>query len=148
MTLCRCKLCDAEAFENNRLYVRHMRESHADETDIFNCVKCSSKSFERFSSFKHEEIYSSDEQRQVIACPHCPKKFNCPWNANKHVRALHKEKDMTIRVICDQCGKLLLRKCLKKHLGTHSTKKKCCSLCDLQFSSSSKLRRHMAVHSP
>ncbi|RVE43710.1 hypothetical protein evm_011646 [Chilo suppressalis] len=137
-----CSQCDAKFFTKYDLMTHTLR--HTDEVP-FQCVACDKRFKRLFLLKRHEKIIHANIPQ--LACPNCPATFlsieELMAHQRRHVR--HSERNHA----CGLCDKKFHEKStLQRHIDLVHEKKPTfrCEYCPEQFTSVSKLTRHVRSH--
>lgn len=136
LNLILCTVC-GEGFNQPSSLATHMR-SHT-EAKIYKCTVCA-KSFTKSRALTtHMRIHDGSA---LFECMECNKVFKSVTLLNKHIRTHKKRRD---RFPCTECDKdFTTAYSLKVHMRIHTGEKPYkCTICDIAFSESGVLRKHL-----
>ncbi|XP_026283072.1 PR domain zinc finger protein 15 [Frankliniella occidentalis] len=137
-TLFNCDICE-KSFSKGAYLYRHLRK----HTGEFTCVTCLAV----FARKENLKTHSCTQPREWFPCPTCGRKFSAKKYLQRHV-PIH-----TGEFTCSECNRhFVSRLSLKYHRCNVSRNKSGnvtinCIMCDRIFSTESKLRAHLKVHS-
>ncbi|KAL9922858.1 zinc finger protein weckle-like [Glossina fuscipes fuscipes] len=169
-----CRDCNTH-FQSFRLYSKHLREVHRQEDALkeWKCPTCEKIVSTSYHLERHLRTHVPLEERKVVSCSECDKRFFTNTQLEAHIKYRHKNEKP---FICEECGiclrtnanlrihllthtdiapfecevcrkKFKDRTRLKTHMDIHSPNKHVCAMCGLQLNSRATLNRHLLVHS-
>ncbi|XP_075149174.1 uncharacterized protein LOC142223200 [Haematobia irritans] len=135
-------------YKNPNVYRKHMLVVHSttvEEIHDFECPVCQKDCHTKSRLEMHKRQHMTLEEKLVIPCPYCERKFSFVGAMRQHVRGFHQNLKP---YICDQCGRACKTlAALNEHQLVHTDKKPfVCKLCDKAFKTNARMKAHMDTH--
>ncbi|CAG2204615.1 unnamed protein product [Mytilus edulis] len=147
----KCEICQ-EKFTYYIMLRKHIANEHERET--FGCNICNmqfkhKKTLERHQMKGHLQVCEKEKPKHT--CFVCDKKYSTSRSLRRHNFKEHLIEDKHIsklreNVACEQCGKIVMRKCMRLHLLVHQEKEFMCEDCGEKFRRPDDLKRHRQKH--
>ncbi|VDH98065.1 Hypothetical predicted protein [Mytilus galloprovincialis] len=147
----KCEVCQ-EKFTYYIMLRKHIANEHERET--FGCNICNmqfkhKKTLERHQMKGHLQVCEKEKPKHT--CFVCDKKYSTSRSLRRHKFKEHLIEDKHIsklreNVACEQCGKIVMRKCMRLHLLVHQEKEFMCEDCGEKFRRPDDLKRHRQKH--
>ncbi|XP_071132723.1 uncharacterized protein [Mytilus edulis] len=147
----KCEVCQ-EKFTYYIMLRKHIANEHERET--FGCNICNmqfkhKKTLERHQMKGHLQVCEKEKPKHT--CFVCDKKYSTSRSLRRHNFKEHLIEDKHIsklreNVACEQCGKIVMRKCMRLHLLVHQEKEFMCEDCGEKFRRPDDLKRHRQKH--
>lgn len=142
-----CEDCRRK-YKNPNVYRKHMRSCHnvvIESMPDFECPICKKDCSTRGRLKLHMRQHLPEEEKLVVPCPFCDRKFGQIGAMRQHVKGIHQELKP---YICDQCGRACKTlAALKEHQFVHTDE--CpfeCNVCKKRFKNKPRLKAHMDTH--
>uniref|UniRef100_A0A1B0BVS4 Protein krueppel n=1 Tax=Glossina palpalis gambiensis TaxID=67801 RepID=A0A1B0BVS4_9MUSC len=142
-----CETCKRK-YKNPNIYRKHMETKHKvkiDQLPDFVCSVCNKDCQTESNLKKHKRQHMSTEEKLIIPCPYCGRKFSQMNAMRVHVNAIHHQLKP---YICDQCGRACKTLAgLNEHQLVHTNE--CpfeCEVCKSRFKNKARLKCHMDIH--
>lgn len=137
----KCEICDKK-FYCKRILDRHVQVKH--NRIFFQCPICEKPFKKEETMLLHCESHNPDYKKPQFPCDICGNVLSTLNSHKKHRRAHVTPKSS---IICNVCGKTILRDNFTIHLRRHTGEKPFrCDLCPAAFVRSSLLTEHMRTH--
>ncbi|XP_061387724.1 zinc finger protein 37 [Musca vetustissima] len=142
-----CDECKRK-YKNPNVYRKHMRCAHnviIESMPDFECPVCKKDCSTESRLKLHMRQHLPEEEKLVIPCPYCDRKFGQVGAMRQHVKGIHQELKP---YICDQCGRACKTlAALNEHQLVHTDE--CpfeCNVCKKRFKNKPRLKAHMDTH--
>ena len=157
-----CLMCEV-TFSSNSYLRAHIQNVHSQESkeNQFSCIYCD-KNFSSKQMLKMHDLNSCPTKfSETVKCNQCDKPFKGKGALKNHMKVHEMKTSLPkVRVKCYICPKEIWENNLKSHLNTHtkqvqthigfgsferSKKEIICDQCELMFSNTFSLKRHMKI---
>ncbi|XP_073822629.1 uncharacterized protein [Musca autumnalis] len=142
-----CNECRRK-YKNPNVYRKHMQSTHnviIESMPDFECPICQKDCSTRSRLKMHLRQHLPQEEKLVVPCPFCDRKFGQVGAMRQHVRGIHQD---IKPYICDQCGRACKTlAALNEHQLVHTDE--CpfeCDVCKKRFKNKPRLKAHMDTH--
>ena len=151
-----CLLCEI-TFPSNAYLRTHIRKVHKKENK-YSCNYCDKKFTSKQVLKLHDLKSCPNKFNKTVKCKYCDKPFQGKAALISHIQVHEIKTSVSTKIKCHICPMEILEKNLQNHLNTHSKKvhkdigfgsfekssnKITCDKCELLFSNTFSLKRHM-----
>ena len=141
-----CYKCDS-TFSTRHNFMRHIETVH-EKKRKYKCQQCSFDASSK-RGIKEHAMRSHKEPIEpipIFECNQCDKTFLRNNYLQNHIKCVHQGMKSGFQVACPQCGKMLYKRSLQKHIhDIHLEGNYECDKCNKQFTSHNNMKRHIQI---